>query len=182
MILLFEGVDCVGKTSLVNGIISEQTIKINYNDHFILLERLRNINVIPSNRTYEIDKFSIMTELTYLKALHDRMNLILDRSYFSHYVYALTRRGYELNFIKEVDKELSLLDVKLFLITADFDILKNRLIKEHDEISLKNIVKESNLMFRLYNRSLIKSKYVIKNNNGEDFNNNINEILSVIEE
>jgi len=182
VILIFEGVDCVGKTTLINEIIKRQKEIITCDDdNFVLLERLRSPYVLPQNRTKETDMFSISTELTYLKALHNKMNLILDRFHFSHYIYALTRRGYDLNdFINNIDYELSKLHIWLFFIDAANIIINDRLKKENDQESLKNLSKEHDLMLEMFMKTNIKHKSYMINNNEINLNDNIERVCNII--
>lgn len=180
MIIILEGVDCTGKTTLINKLIEKQnTYAYRHADKLVLLDRLQRGTIVsPEKRTKDTDSFSIITEIKYLKALHNRMNLVLDRFHFSHYIYALTRRGYELNFINEIDYELSKLDVKLFLITTDDEILRKRLLKEKDEISYRNKMKEESLMLEMFRKSKIINKHIIENNYDNDIN--VNKVWNII--
>lgn len=113
---LIEGCDCVGKTTLVNE----------------FLKRYKKYKVIhckapPKNLSKRAQHdFCKKQYETILKQLKQNNFLLLDRFYLGEAVYAPIFRGYYPFYIRDFEKKLNKLDVKLVVLTCDPEIVLKR--------------------------------------------------------
>ena len=150
MIIIVEGIDRVGKTTLCDKLKNECGFEI-FKDGFIAK---RNMNEV-------IGAEKLLSTLNFLKIVKNQ-NIVLDRFYLTEFVYGSLERGYTNNFIFKIDKEIAKLDCALVLVKPT-DIKQSshnhgRDLKMHD------------CMFRaLYYGSKIKNKTAIDYNGIDKF-------------
>lgn len=145
MIIIVEGIDRVGKTTLCNKLSEELGIKIFKRTNFMELKEYDNKN--------ETDKMiqiaNVVNELD--------ENIIFDRLYFSDFVYGTIERNYNSfeasnNFTK-IDKFISELNNVFLIYILPVDIKWSS--REHG----KDLSKYDELFYEKFKESKIKNKY-----------------------
>lgn len=127
-IIIVEGIDRVGKTTLVNKIVEE----LNYSK-FVPLNKI-------SDRTEVIETEKTYATLSVLKLLkNDR--IIIDRFHLSEFIYGFADRGYANKECENMDKILSELNALLIYVRPT-DLKKS--ITEHG-----SDLQEHHIMFEL---------------------------------
>jgi len=154
MIVIVEGIDRVGKTTLINKIVKELG--------FIKYEGIEKYDKINSKNFYltqRIETEKLFAATSVLKAI-DKMkgNIIIDRFHVSEYVYGLCERGYFNSECFEVDDILGSLNTTLILVRPK-DIKQS--IKEHG----KDLYRHSLLFENFCQETSIKHKIICNYDN-----------------
>lgn len=138
MIIIVEGIDRVGKTTLCNLISSEMKIPILKDRTVSGMEKTQSI-------TREIATEKIFTTLNVLRALGPKTDIIIDRFHVSEWVYGQVNRGYINDFMPlHIDSELAKLNAVLILVEPDdieLSIKKHGSdLHKHDELFKKYMI------------------------------------------
>ena len=153
-IIIVEGIDRVGKTTLVNKIVRELGF-IKYH-HMELYDK---INSVDHEVTEIVETEKILSTLSALITLKGKdINIIFDRFHISEYVYGSIERGYKNESISKFDKMLAELGATLILVKPT-DIESSS--KQHG----KNLKEYSSLFNECVENSLISDKIVCNYNN-----------------
>lgn len=173
MIIIFEGLDRVGKTTQINKVREFLNPIIFINFHLSNLKI--NVNIEEYSKKYYKEFFELLKETS------SKYNFLFDRFHLGEYVYSPIYRNYSGEYVFELEKLISnSKDVFLFLFIDNIDNLEKR----EDGKSLGNFKeKEIQLFKEAFEKSSIKNKIIIdikdKNENDvttiiKDFiNNNI---------
>lgn len=145
MIVIVEGIDRVGKTTLINKLKSCLEIKTFERIFYMKLKELDNRN--------ETDKmFQLLSLIKTLDA-----DIIFDRFHLSDYVYGTLERYYSLSDATEnfynIDKYISEMDDVFLIYIQPTDI--ERSSKEHG----KDLAVHDYMFNSAFNRSKIKNKF-----------------------
>lgn len=161
MIIIIEGIDRVGKTTLANMISKECD--------YPLFKDNPKYNTIYTDKTINSEKINLLLNLMEINALQ---NIILDRGHFTEFVYGIIDREYVNNDVWGFDERLAKLDNVLLIYVKPEDI--ERSIREHgsdlsqhnklmdecmNKSKIKNIIYTS---YSLLNKTLEQIKAVIK--------------------
>lgn len=118
MIIIVEGVDRVGKTSLC-----EQIIEAANKNEGIELKRFRDdtryYKYTHDDRKLNTEKANTLTNLIENKMVD---NIIIDRFHLTEYIYGLADRAYINNAMVDIDDRLSKLDNVLLIYVQPQDI------------------------------------------------------------
>lgn len=145
MLVIVEGIDRVGKTTLCNEINKETNFKIfKYNS---LIENKDKTN------KYETDKLLLTLEVCKISNPY----IIFDRFHLTDFVYGVLQRNYKLKEAYEnfeiLEKALEKFDNKVVLILVE-PVDVERSSKEHGS----DLRKHAQLFEALFNESKIKNK------------------------
>lgn len=119
MIIIVEGIDRVGKTTLVNKLQKEFNYPV-----FKDLPKYYNLDF--KNKEINTSKLDLLVNLFETKIIKD---VILDRGHFTEYVYGLINRKYNNEYIEDIDNRLSKLDNIIMVYVKPEDLARS--IKEH---------------------------------------------------
>lgn len=146
MIVIVEGIDRVGKTTLCNKLKEELNIPIHKcNNAFVKTKDMDNYN--------ESDKIII----TYQILKETNSSIILDRNYLSDYVYGTLERKYNEN---DANKNFNIIDDFVSEIEDVFLILvKSTDINRSSEEHGKDLSKHEEMFENIYRISKIKNKW-----------------------
>jgi thymidylate kinase len=150
MIIIVEGIDRVGKTTLCNMLNEEFDIPIHKYKGLIKYNKMDN--------TEETDKTLGLVQL--LKETNS--DIIFDRTFFSDYVYGLFERNYDVDVaiynFKLIDKVLSEMDDVFLIYVIPVDVQKSS--NEHG----KDLYEYNEEFYYLFKHSEIKNKYRVTYN------------------
>ena len=174
MKLLLEGIDRLGKTSIAEAVQN----RVGYHTYFHCskpekLARYSGSLIESPERRYQKETFHNM-----FKICETDINVIFDRAHLGETVYGPTARGYDGDYVFNIEKKYNTKDVTLILLYADPDF-----IVEDDGNSLNQFdlrPHEQEEFIRAFNKSSIKNKKMIKVNNGNQYrpiSNIINEVI-----
>lgn len=141
MIIIIEGIDRVGKTTLANKLQKE----LNYP---IFKDLPKYINTDFKNSDVNTAKIDLLINLFENNIIKD---VILDRGHFTEYVYGIVNRNYINNYIQDMDERLSKLNNLTLIYVKPEDL--NRSIKEHGS----DLTQHNNLMENCIKNSKIKN-------------------------
>lgn len=145
MIIIVEGIDRVGKSTLCKMIEKELKISVHKYNGIVPYNKMKNIE--------ETDK--ILNSLQLVEEL--KGNIIFDRLYFTDYVYGILERNYDVieaskNFEK-IDSKISNINDVFLIYVLPIDIEKSSI--EHG----KSLEKHNKLFYDLFKESKIKNKF-----------------------
>ena len=145
MIIIIEGIDRVGKTTLAKMLSKELGYTI-FKDN-------PKYNVIYTDRVINSEKINLLLTFMELGVLN---NVIIDRGHFTEYVYGKIDRHYTNNDVFEFDERLGQIKNLLFIYVKPEDInfssqLHGSDLTEHDKLmteciknsKIKNIITTS---------------------------------------
>ena len=149
MLIIVEGSNKVGKSTIINKLAKLHNVSTIYNRN-ILKEM-----VDPKQEAY----ISAIAMLDVIKSVSKTQNIILDRFHLSEYVYGYLKRGYDNSeLFRKIDTEISNMDCLLVLVTSDY--------KHLEEIGKQQFLDEYNYIQRMliatFYTSKIKDKLMIK--------------------
>lgn len=104
--IIVEGIDRVGKTTLINKIHEELGIPIVGDTYLYDTKDMRD--------SARVNTEKIVTMLNFAKNVDD--NFIVDRLHWSEYVYGICDRGYVNIDVFELEKKLIDIDAKIILV------------------------------------------------------------------
>lgn len=146
MIIIVEGIDRVGKTTLCQKI--SETIKLPIYKHIgdFKYDKMDNDN--------ETDKMLQILEICRLSDTY----IIFDRFHLTDYIYGVLERNYSLdkalkNFV-QIEEFLNKMSNKVILI-----LMQPTDVKKSSEEHGKDLSKHKDMFFDLYKMSKIKNKY-----------------------
>lgn len=150
MIIIVEGIDRVGKTTLCNKLSQKFNIPIHKYKGLIKYNKMDN--------TEETDKTLGLIQL--LKETGS--SIIFDRTYFSDFIYGMLERNYNIDIAVDnfriVDDAISELDDVFLIQVLPVDV--NKSSNEHG----KNLAIYNNEFIDLYKHSKIKNKWQVTYN------------------
>ena len=152
MLIIIEGIDKVGKTTLANRMVNELGF-----DKFEVIKKPIRISgsEIEKILTKTIETEKIYSVLPALKIIDkNKVNMLFDRFHLSEYVYGLIDRGYKNNSMFEVDKILSKFKNIILILVNPIDIKKSSF--EHGS----DLTKHYEEINKFFNISRIKNKIV----------------------
>jgi thymidylate kinase len=151
MIIVVEGIDRVGKTTLCNCLSEKYKIKIYHNDvNYMKLSEMDNKN--ETDKTLKL--ISLCEQLG--------QDIIFDRLHWSDYVYGVTERGYD---TKEAIKNKDIIDKKLNEIKSVLIFVKPTDIEWSSKQHGKDLSGYEARFEMLYKYSCIKNKIMTDYNN-----------------
>lgn len=158
MIVIVEGIDRVGKTTLCNKFV-ERGFKL-FKDTFIL-------NYMTLDTV--IEKFQ--TSLHFLK-LFQHENIVIDRFHLTEYVYGFIERHYTSNLVFDIDAALAEIDARLVLVNpVDDDADLDRAEKTNGS----RLVFHYHLFNEVFGQSNIPYRYIC---NFETLDDTVDKVLS----
>jgi len=121
MIVILEGVNCTGKSTMAE-----------------FLRRAMGFRYLNDDTIHSAQAPDEIKQLCEggIKALTEAfkslsgINLLVDRFHLTEYVHGLLDRGYDASYIIEIDKQLSLLGAKLLYMTDDIFLINERVGKD----------------------------------------------------
>lgn len=161
MIYILEGSNRVGKTSGINKILETKNENKNkwnvVNNRYVLDEFDDN----PKKQSY-ISSISMLGFIE-LIAKDKNMHWFIDRFHLSELVYGKNIRGYENEYMFDIDEKLSnIKGVHLILIVSDFDYLYDD--KSIDREKINEYIKYQNEFIKYFMQSKIKDKHIYTRN------------------
>lgn len=170
-IFAIEGIDRLGKSTLINGLRS----KLGYHEviHFQkpdLLEYYSQDTFIcplpdyvrddPKKRAqFQYQYASFMNSMRLADAPGAR--IIFDRWHLGEVVYSPLYRGYSGDYVFDLEKEHALQGVRLILLTEDFKIARHFVDDQLSLGSVENREKEQDAFIAAFERSNIRDKRLI---------------------
>ena len=157
MKFLLEGIDRLGKSTLVTGI--QQERGFHFNVHFSKPLRLACYNQSPVE--YQRQSFAALMPL-----LQDSVQVpfIFDRAHLGEYVYGPMYRQTSGGYVFDLELQHRLYemnDVRLILLTEDFSISRHFVDDGLSLGSIENREREQELFIEAFERSHIKHKRMI---------------------
>ena len=147
MIIIVEGIDRVGKTTLCNKLKKEFDLPI-YNH---VCNGRREYSKI--NNFTETDKLLQMIELCRIT----NASVIFDRFYFTDFVYGIIERNYDIDFavynFRKLDEYISQINDVFLIYVLPTDV------KQSSEEHGKPLAKYDEGFFKLFQESKIKNKW-----------------------
>ena len=163
MKLLLEGIDRLGKSSMAK----EVQDKLGYHTYFHCskpekLAKYTGSRIESPERRYQKETFHNM-----FKILETDINVIFDRAHLGEVVYSPGIRGYDGDYVFNIEQKYNTDGVRLVLLYADVDFT----VKDDGESLQSWLLRpsEQEEFKRAFNRSNIKDKRMIKVNNGQEF-------------
>lgn len=173
MKLIVEGVDQLGKSTLINNILKH------YGPHPIIHCSS------PPKGIEDPGKYQELFFERCFRILDNRFNdVIFDRCHLGEYIYGPLYRKTDPNFIFDIERQFedAMLDTKLILLcTDDFSIMKD----DGLSFDFNAREREQNLFFEAFQKSKIVNKYVLKVNDNDQYRSEIaifNELKQWIDE
>ncbi len=173
MNFICEGIDRIGKDSLINGIINslgyfnifhKQAPEVNqyYSDLALKLKLS-----FPNANLYMYQCESFISDMVMLKQAEvKQFNLIMNRSWIGEAVYAKRYRGYDGNFVFDLEKisGIDKLDKTLLVLlyTSSFDFIKD----DGKSLDFSKKEEEQKDFIEAFNRSIIKHKLMLDVHDG----------------
>lgn len=176
MVIIIEGPDNVGKSTLIRN------IKNHYNKNIIANLAYSNVKQATPHEHINYSKllYKNMFELCNFQSKVLNNIMILDRSHIGEMVYSPLYRNYSGDYVLDIEKEFDLSNY--FLITLT-DLAEN-LIDRDDGLSHSINVSDKNKELELFlestTKSLIKHKFVM-NINGLNITQVFNKVIDFIE-
>jgi len=170
MIILFEGVDNVGKTSIANTLSKVMGIPVYKN------ETQKTLYVENNEKYFELLlKFGGNVELQLMQVLNP--DIIFDRSFVSEYAYAMAfgRKTDEM-FIRELDKKYG--ELGAIIVYCHKDNIED--IFDDDVIPVSKVV-EIQKAYEIYLDSITSIPFVFLNTTNKKLDKQINAILGFIQ-
>ena len=163
MKLLIEGLDRLGKSTLAEKIQD----KLGYHTYFHCskpkkLAKYTGSNIESPERRYQKETFHNM-----FKICETDINVIFDRAHLGEIVYSPGIRGYNGDYVFNIEKKYDTSDVRLVLLYADVDFT----VKDDGESIQSWLLRpsEQEEFKRAFNRSNIEDKRMVKVNKGNEF-------------
>lgn len=165
MVVIVEGIDRVGKTTLV-GKLCEALGYQRFRDDF---------RYMPGDRPWENIEVNTEKINTLMNLIEQGLvdNVVLDRFHFTEKVYGELERNYINRDMVDVDERLSKLDSVILVWVQATDLYRSS--KEHG----KSLTKHEQFMRGLYERWGIRKKYAVKY---ADFDKLVEELKCVIKD
>jgi hypothetical protein len=160
MKFIIEGIDRLGKDTLINQII--QHLGFHFVIHYTKPQKI----AIYDNDLFKYQKTSFEYGFKLLSEKHN-IPIIFNRFHLGECVYSPLYRGYSGNYVFDMEQDYSIYkidNIKLILLTtSDFSFLKD----DGKSFNFKRKTEEQELFKFAFNRSKIKNKKIIDiNNNG----------------
>ena len=143
MIVIVEGIDRVGKTTLCNKF-AEKGFKYFKDVYF---------DGVPITRRIASEK--LRTTLEFFKLFKDE-NIVVDRFHITEFVYGALERNYTSSEVEFIDKELALLDAVLILVNPVNAEDLDRASRVHG----KDLTIHNSIFNTFYKVSSIKRKHI----------------------
>lgn len=143
MIVIVEGIDRVGKTTLCN-MFADEGFKYFKDVYF---------DGVPITRKIASEK--LRTTLEFLKLFKDE-NIVVDRFHITEFVYGALERNYTSSEVEFIDKELALLDAVLILVNPINAEDLDRASRVHG----KDLTIHNSIFNTFYKVSSIKRKHI----------------------
>lgn len=153
-IIIVEGIDRVGKTTLISKLQNE--LKLKCNKDVVVFKDVYEAEMFGGWTIYsrDISTEKLLSTFNFLKSVESLdLIVILDRFHLSEYVYGKVNRGYVNNTMFKVDDLLSNMSTDLILVTPT-DITKS---SEEHGCDLTENEKEYKQFF---DKTKIKNKYM----------------------
>ena len=163
MKLLLEGLDRLGKTTIVKEVQEKLGFHITYHcEKPKKLKRYTGSAIGCPLKTYQRATFIQM-----FKLLEADVNIIFDRAHLGETVYGPLSRGYDGHYVFDLERKYNTEGVRLVLLYADADFTVEDDGNSLNEFSLRPSEQEE--FIRAFNRSSIVDKKMIKVNQGNKF-------------
>jgi thymidylate kinase len=166
-VFAIEGVDRTGKSTLINNILHKfgyyQVIHFSTPRSLEIYEDASHVNGVPKNATpyYHFQAESFRNSMVMAKS---GARLIFDRWHLGEAVYASMYRGYDGNYVFDIEKSANMEQcntARLILLVEDFD---NSCHFVDDGLSLGSIDnrrEEQNRFLAAFDNSIIQDKRII---------------------
>lgn len=154
MILFVEGIDNVGKGTQIN------LIRSYFKDYKFQI--MHHSNVKGVDRKYSLCLYKKTFDLVRVAMAND-ISLILDRSHLGEYVYSEMYRGYDGNYVFDIEDQYNDVTNNAILIVL-IDKPENTLKRDDGKslsTNLENRIKEKERFEYAYEKSRIKNKILI---------------------
>ena len=123
MIILVDGVNKTGKSTLIKYLKEEKGFETLYDrDH---------VYDLKNPKVKELLKEKLYDQLRIAKAVTN--NFVLDRSYFSEVVYGKIWRGYDVEYLEEIEAEFKKIGAKYIYCTDEVEEINKRNEKDMSE-------------------------------------------------
>lgn len=170
MIVIFEGIDNVGKDTQI-----KMFQKYMFDKHNFMFHQLHysgfNSNDLSSGELLDMNYklYCEMFDIIY----RNNFNFILNRSHLGEYVYGNMYRGYDASYIFDLEKTRMIKKVKLILLLDDSNTVISR--DDGHSFSINKTVKEKEIeLFReVFNKTSIEDKIIIEKRSIDETHNNI---------
>jgi hypothetical protein len=158
MKFIIEGLDHLGKSSLVNGI--KNRLGFHQVIHYGKPEILDYYTLKGHGPKFEYQKSSFINLFNLLNA---DVNVIFDRAHLGEAVYAQLYRGYSGAYVWELEESFgadNLQDTRLILLTENFAVSKH-FRDDGENFNIDNRWTEQNLFTMAFDKSIIKDKIMV---------------------
>lgn len=166
---IIEGLDRLGKDTLIDGILNakgfHQVI------HFSKPARLGYYKpeglelTDPELKAYQLEQYQRNSFLTMFSMLRSAQfaSLVLNRAHLGEHVYAPMYRGYQGDYVFSLEKTFMMDQcphIKLILLTEDFSVSKH-FIDDGESFDITKREQEQNRFIEAFNRSVIANKKIV---------------------
>jgi len=158
---LIEGVDRLGKSSLIERIQQSEGFFFTY--HFAKPKKLEYYSYAKDQlREYQYESFEEMFNLMQ----HKSIPIIFDRAHLGEAVYAKRYRGYDADYIFQLEYDYAMDVMKhtklILLATSDFGFIAD----DGDSFDFSKKEEEQADFIAAFNRSILPNKVMIDVHNG----------------
>jgi len=161
MIIIFEGIDNVGKDTQIKLFQKYMFDKYMMNFHQLHYSGFSS-DKIEKNELLDMN-YKLYSEMFDLINKHD-YNFILNRSHLGEYVYGNMYRGYDPSYIFDLEKTRMIKEIKLILLLDSSESVISRDDGHSFTTNIEVKKKEIELFKEVFNRTLIKDKILIEKN------------------
>jgi len=150
--LMIEGLDRLGKDTLIEGIQSLLGYHqvLHYSKPMALKKYLNDLQM------YQRVSFTVMFDL--LNSYH---RIICNRAHLGECVYAPLYRGYDGNYVFDIEDKFDTSNTRLILLTEDFKIARHFVDDGLSLGAIENREREQNMFIEAFEKSTIEDKRII---------------------
>ena len=147
MIIIVDGIDRVGKTTLCNMLSEALNYPVGKDDSRYA-------------KTYDDMLINAEKDNTFVNLIEQGCldNVIFDRFHFTEYVYGVIDRGYYNLYMQDIDERLGELNNIFLILVKPTNIDKSS--REHG----KSLLRHSEMFYKLYKNTKIKNKMIVDYN------------------
>lgn len=167
-IILVEGLDRLGKSSLI------ENIQQKYGYHQVihmskpkLLEfygpRSDDLTVTPASKQLSLKRYQQDCFINMFNMMRSDAHIIFDRAHLGEFVYAPLYRNYPGEYVFALEQAMGVADipeVHLVLLTENFN-MSTHFVDDGESFDVSKRKEEQDLFITAFNRSRIKSKKIV---------------------
>lgn len=152
---LIDGIDRLGKSTLVNSLLQE----LGY--HLVIhYDKPKLLNYyVHEDKSYNLKQYQVDCNRQMFELLNNPLNkLIIDRTHLGELVYAPLYRDYSGDYVYQFEKDYNTENARLILLTtSNFELC----VDDGESFNFDNKEREQQLFVDAFNKSNIEDKIII---------------------